>query len=419
MINLRANGITLLLMFILNLVLLGAARGPFGLTFLDNTAIYILAALILAPATFLALKFILSAPTPRFLVLRLWIVIVILGLILRTIYQLQANNFLTAMGFITLLDGPIVTLVGVLGAVAILNTRIQKAFLAGAGAALATGILVVILRALQHIEPAWEPGVVIPLAVVGGLGGFIMGLNLIDPRTLFAGEAGLPRAIALGILGFLVGGLFVVVLRGLQSLDPLWDTGSGIVMTAFTTAGFFLWGMGAFDPKMSEHGGGEEHTEEIALAVHAEAAEKDTQATILGTYIWQITLLVLVILVVIAVFALAPGGPLIRTTGDPTGDVAAVGTMSVQLPFDGPIIQVSELVFFIGFIIFTILSLAAAAGIIALLMYFLSRNVQQVKNSQPTPEELAPPAPVQGLSRAAASVAEWLRRDLPKLLGQK
>ncbi len=79
-------------------------------------------------------------------------------------------------------------------------------------------------------------------------------------------QPGLSRAIPMAIIGFLFGALLVIVIRGLQGLDPLWAAGPGIVMTAFTTAGFFVWGMGAFNPKMSVHG-------EAAEAEAHEAAE--------------------------------------------------------------------------------------------------------------------------------------------------
>ena len=66
-------------------------------------------------------------------------------------------------------------------------------------------MLVIILRSLQNLDPVWEPGTVIVIGALSGAGAFVTALGLFDPRKLFEGEAGLPRATWMGIVGFLLG----------------------------------------------------------------------------------------------------------------------------------------------------------------------------------------------------------------------
>jgi hypothetical protein len=128
--------------------------------------------------------------------------------------------------------------------------------------------------------------------------------------------------------------------------------------------------------------------------------------------------LTIVVLVVIFGVATIPNFLTLQTVGDPEGDAAAVGYIPVQLPFGGPEIMVSELVFFALFILWTLLSLAIVAGVIGLLFYLLSRGVAETKG-EPSLEDRTPPYPVQWGSRKIREVAEWLRSGLPRQLGQR
>ena len=186
-------------------------------------------------------------------------------------------------------------------------------------------------------------------------------------------QPGLSRAVPMAILGFMFGALIVIVLRGLQGLDPLWLPGPGIVVTAFTTAGFFVWGMGAFDPSMSVHG-------EAAEAAHAQAAEEEAppRKLLIGS-VWQIITGVLVVMIVIGGFAALPGGLTLVQTVTPGASPTMVGYVPVDLPFGGPEVQVSTLVIFALFVIWAFLSLVAAAGAIGFVFYFLSRGVTEAK----------------------------------------
>ena len=88
-------------------------------------------------------------------------------------------------------------------------------------------------------------------------------------------KPGLGRAIPALIVGFVASLAFVYAVRSLQNMDPVWMNAEtsegaqvGMVLAAFVCMGAFMWGVGAFDPKMSEHG---EHADEQ----EEEAPEKD------------------------------------------------------------------------------------------------------------------------------------------------
>jgi hypothetical protein len=83
-------------------------------------------------------------------------------------------------------------------------------------------------------------------------------------------KPGLQRAIPYMLVAFVASLMFVYSVRSLQNMDPVWineDTTAGaqtgLVLAAFASMGAFMLGMGAFDPKMSEHGDhADDHAEE-------------------------------------------------------------------------------------------------------------------------------------------------------------
>lgn len=85
-------------------------------------------------------------------------------------------------------------------------------------------------------------------------------------------KPGLQRAIPYMLLAFIGSLLLVYTIRSAQQMDPVWvnDVTSegaqvGLVLAAFASMGAFMWGIGAFDPKMSEHGDhADDHAEEEA-----------------------------------------------------------------------------------------------------------------------------------------------------------
>jgi hypothetical protein len=211
-------------------------------------------------------------------------------------------------------------------------------------------------------------------------------------------QPGLARAVPLGILGFTIGVILARFIRLLQGIeynpaDPNAFVGSAMVLGAFFSAGFFIWGMGAFDPKMNVHG---EHAEEA----HEEEAPA-SPIQILAGYTWQILFWVIILVVAVAAFAFLPSGPYLQSVqGD--GDPAAINQTTlgqlynpirefandaagVQLPVmdaNTAAISVSYLTVFVLVVAWTILSLFLVAGLIAFIFSYLSTAV---RNPEPMP----------------------------------
>jgi Na+-transporting methylmalonyl-CoA/oxaloacetate decarboxylase gamma subunit len=182
----------------------------------------------------------------------------------------------------------------------------------------------------------------------------------------------------MGIVGFLIGALFVIIIRLLQGLVPAWDVGVGIVFAALFMAAFFVWGMGGFDPRMSAHG--EEHEED-----HAEpAAEVPAKPfALLSSTIFQLSTLLLGALIILFFVALLPFGPALTITQVPLASRTAIGFWEVQA--FGQTFLLSELVVFILFFIIMMLSLLVAAGGIGWLVNFLVKGVVNAKAVTYTP----------------------------------
>jgi hypothetical protein len=200
-------------------------------------------------------------------------------------------------------------------------------------------------------------------------------------------QPGLARAIPLGIVGFLAGALLAILIRLAQGLDPNPDApfayvGAAFVLGAFISCGFFVWGMGAFDPAMNVHG---EHAEEEHVEVKPEKP-----ITILSGYTWQILTWTTVLILGITIIAFLPSGPQLRSvSGD--GNPSAIGyttleqiyqpvrefadkAAGVKMPAmaDGlAAVQISYLVLFIAFVVWTIVSLFVVAGLLAFIFSYL------------------------------------------------
>ncbi len=198
-------------------------------------------------------------------------------------------------------------------------------------------------------------------------------------------QPGLSRAIPLGILGFILGTLMLMIVRSLQSLQPALDPQLAIVFGTFFSAGFFVWGMGAFDPRMNVHAHEPgEHDEEH----HAEPEPEEKPAQILGGYLWVLATLLLVLFLAIGVLALLPQGPQLQTVGDAAGNVADLGTAALPLDsqtffglieVSGDPAPVSKLAVLLGFVVFMFGSLALFAGGIGFGMYALARGTANAR----------------------------------------
>lgn len=125
----------------------------------------------------------------------------------------------------------------------------------------------------------------------------------------------------MGILGFVLGAFLVLVVRGLQSMDPVWDAGTGLVFATLFCAGFFVWGMGAFDPKMSAHGE-EAHAEPDPDSLPPPA--------LVGGITWQVAALLSVSIVILFAAGAYSGLGLTITT-DPLASRSIIGMNPVSV----------------------------------------------------------------------------------------
>lgn len=230
-------------------------------------------------------------------------------------------------------------------------------------------------------------------------------------------QPGLTRAVPMGIVGFIVGALVVMLLRGLQGLDPLWHAEIGFTLAAFTSAGFFVWGIGGFDPEMSAHAH-EPEVNELGLIVaephHEEAAEEDhPPVKVLGYSMWQVSFWTILLMAFFFGLATLPGGPALKISNDPVAEPSSIGYVPLQIPFGGNVtfrgeeVLFSELTLFVMFTAFTLVSLAVAGGGIALAMNYLARGVAEAKVSDSVPlgtYEYTPPPLVARLVRLAVFV---------------
>lgn len=239
-------------------------------------------------------------------------------------------------------------------------------------------------------------------------------------------KPGLSRAIPSAVIGFLAGALIVYLIRAAQQMDPVWDAEVALVLGMFTTTGAFIWGMGGFDPRMSEHGEHDHHDDEAHAIVpsegeaHAtEAEEEGSPFAILASQIWYVTTISLIIMVVL--FALANwSGFLLQTVNEPEGNAATIETsQNFWLPLGVAEFEASQLVVFLGWIGFVMFSLFIFAGLIAAAFYFANRDIKRVREVEPSPSALTPPAPVRWLGRGMGAVARGMKRGLPRFFGYK
>ncbi len=266
---------------------------------------------------------------------------------------------------------------------------------------------------LFNLNPGYDLLPVVLVAVLAGLFIFTWALGAIDPMAFFTGEPNLSKGLMMAFIGFFVGAGIVTIIRGLQGVDPIWDTGVALSLATFTTAGFFLVGVGAADPEMSVHG------EHAIVPVEPEAEKEEAPGRILGTYLWRIAAIVTVGFIILMAIALWPGAPLLVVTDIPEGSVSAAGVAEITLPFGGPTIQTSQFVILALFIVIIFVSLAIFAGGVSLLIYILNRDLTIARSHEPTVEERTPPAPVQWVSKHIFGGLARALRGLPRFLGQK
>ena len=331
-------------------------------------------------------------------------------------------------------------------------------------------------------------------------------------------KPGLSRAIPALIIGFIASLAFVYAVRVLQNMDPVWMNADssegaqvGMVLAAFVSMATFMWGVGAFDPKMSEHGDhAEEHEDEapekeFALRTNGRvfrAGKRLWDLTwsiindspkpwvfpyqnvsfflinwivnviwfviwfVFGFLAWRILLmlvagipgtlgallmsvsclwqtmafyagqlfLVLTIAVISTValftFALLPHGLGLQIATEPNADFFANGfgdfvipiqdVLGLLLPPDDLANQTiegtSQFTVLLGFILVMFVSLALAAGGIAIFFYLAHRGVREVTELEPTDGERTQIAPIREVGKIAGGVASVVRA-IPRAIG--
>ena len=225
---------------------------------------------------------------------------------------------------------------------------------------------------------------------------------------------GLSRAVPMGILGFLVGMVILVVMRTLQGLQPVMEPELAFVLGTFLASGFFIYGLGAFDPRMNVHAHEPEPGEEAHdIVVHEEEAQEEEEpGQILGGYLWLLSSILLGVLLVIVIFALLPGGPALQITSDPLSSALAVGFVEIEL--GGQVYAISQLTLLVGFVVIMFVSLAVAAGAIGMLFYTLNRGMTAVQTVDHTPLEAEP---LERVSLAGSGMVRWIIAAVVVTLG--
>ncbi len=330
-------------------------------------------------------------------------------------------------------------------------------------------------------------------------------------------KPGLARAIPYMIAAFVLSLAIVYGIRVLQDMDPIWMNADssegaqvGLVLAAFASMFAFMWGVGAFDPKMSEHG--DHANEEDTAAPESEFALKTGGAVFrLGKWLWDLAwriindspkptqfpylnlgpLLIrwlinvlwffiwlaifggwrfflgtiaglpgtlgailmslsclwqtivfyagqlffvltisLISTILLFAFALFPHGLRLQTATEANADAAANGygdfvipiqdLLGLLLPPDNfsnqTIAGTSQFTVLLGFIFIIFISLALAAGGIAVFFYLAHRGVKQVQEIEPTDGDRTQILPVREVGKIAGGVAGVIRA-IPRAIG--
>lgn len=239
---------------------------------------------------------------------------------------------------------------------------------------------------------------------------------------------GINRAIPSAIIGLIIGEVIVMGMRSYQGL-PLWDPGVAIVLGAFTMMAGWLWGVGAFNPKLSEHG--EHPAEETAIVTvdddgneivvheahdhHEEAEPRD----LFFTEFYKAMSLPMIILVIVFLFALLPDGFYLPVVDAANASPTAFSTdVTLNLPFWGEVVT-TQMIVFLSFVGILGLSMLIFAGGLGFLFYKGHEQVLIANKTESGSSEAIPPAPVRAIGRGAKNIARSTRKNLPKVLGNK
>lgn len=199
---------------------------------------------------------------------------------------------------------------------------------------------------------------------------------------------GVYRAIPMGIIGFLIGAALVTLSRWLIGMEQIWDAQLALIGGGFTAAIVFMWGIGAFNSRLSEHHIHEPpaDADDSVLALppeehHDEVYQKPT--VILGSQIWLVTFWTIIVVLAAAAVAFIPGWLGMTTSSDPNAQATQIGTFEVELL--GQTLMMDQLTLFIIVVAVIILALTVIAGGLGWAFSKLAQNVSEAKSMKPVP----------------------------------
>lgn len=209
----------------------------------------------------------------------------------------------------------------------------------------------------------------------------------------------MTRAIPMGIIGFVLGAALVVLLRGLQQMDEVWNPQLGLTMGGLFATVFFLWGIGGLSGKMAAHEVHEPDEDEFGneLPVEEHHHDEPTGVGILQEQVWTVAFWVVVIALVTYAFSTIPGGFGYVLSSDPGANTNAIGYFTLELPFLPEPLVVSQLTMFVFVVAFTMLSLFVAAWLISKALFGLNSGIKTVKAEGNRPLTALPEASNAGL----------------------
>jgi hypothetical protein len=235
-------------------------------------------------------------------------------------------------------------------------------------------------------------------------------------------KPGLNRSIPGALIGFAAGALLVILIRQLQGVTPVVEPGVILILTPLTTIVGWLWGIGAFNPKWSEHG---EHTEHhgtegaIVVTDDDQQVEEPSALAYLFSTLWTVFTYSIVLFIVVYAIAALPLGLYVQQTTEPAAAAAAVDSnMTFAYPFGLGEFQASQLTIFLGFIGFALFSMLITGGLIGLFFVKSHEQVATVEQMEPASERGGVKFVPRFVGRASKRVARALREGLPKTLGQ-
>ncbi len=211
----------------------------------------------------------------------------------------------------------------------------------------------------------------------------------------------MTRAIPMGIIGFVLGAAFVVLLRGLQQMDELWSAQLGLTIGGLFAAIFFLWGIGALSGKMAAHEVHEPEDDEFGNELPVEEHHHDdlTPVGILQEQIWSIAFWVSVVAIGAFAFAALPGGLGYTLSTDAAANANTNGYFAMEIP-GGDVLVVSKIVVFVVFVVFTMISLFGASWLFSKALLGLTVGIKTVKAEGNQPLNVLPASSNAGLLTA-------------------